>query len=895
MANKLKRIVSAIAAAAVVLPTISVAFAEDGTQVGEYNFDNISTYIGDRFLQSNTGTTKDLEGGVQLANGSRKDGANGNTGWYPGTGKTGNAAIANLGQYVSSGRGPFVNLIVDEKDRTDKRLVTKFNYYPVNGTGNTADLYIVDPETKLDINGASYSGTETPTFSVGKDIVEKSWNTIEIITETDGTSWVIANDKLISEGSMTPFVYPQLQFTQTGSSKDLQSKGSIDDMELWAGGETDAARIAKFALNAVELDTTQSGISLEDGVYQIAESIKLPSPFESIQITWNIEQAQVGTEDWETTEYAAVNENTLSLAPAAGMDGYNYRLSASASLDGSASETKYFDVKLKTPAEVLEEKKAGIKIYDKETEAELVPVDGVYNISGDILFGQDETIDVAWECLDAEGKAISLIDENGVIYPTDYTDAVTLRANLSFAGAAATKDFSVKLISAVDTYINPVIDTLTVTSADDETVSYAANNIGTVNRDLKLPNKIKVSDGNVQIAWEVVSGDAVINDDVVEYMVEDFDKSDIKLAATFTYVKKNKELVSKKVDSIVYSVQFTKDDAASTDTAFGKYKVRFDAALEENFEDIPSETTSNISLPTEGKFGSKIDWSSSAPSVIKEDGTVSRASADKTVKLTASITSGTGSAEKTFEIKVPKKKSASGGGGGGGSTSSTGTVSNMGNSGTIASGTVIGTVGNTTSGEIVSQLQEEAASAKDLFKDISKAAWAREAINGLAQAGIVSGKSDTEFAPNDTVTRAEFAKMLMGVFGLNAGAYTTSSFNDVSTNAWYFNSVETAYNLGIITGVDNGKFAPDALITRQDMAVMVVRAAKVCGVALPEVEAEIIFADESVIADYAKTSVSELQKANIINGVTDTTFAPLENATRAQAAQILYNVISLVG
>ena len=108
---------------------------------------------------------------------------------------------------------------------------------------------------------------------------------------------------------------------------------------------------------------------------------------------------------------------------------------------------------------------------------------------------------------------------------------------------------------------------------------------------------------------------------------------------------------------------------------------------------------------------------------------------------------------------------------------------------------------------------------------------------------------------------------------------------------WYFEYVESAYNLGIINGVADGVFAPDALITRQDMAVMVARAAAVSGKTIAEVAESKTFDDAESISDYAQNAVDALVKGGIINGMSDTEFAPLNNATRAQAAKILYNFL----
>lgn len=194
-----------------------------------------------------------------------------------------------------------------------------------------------------------------------------------------------------------------------------------------------------------------------------------------------------------------------------------------------------------------------------------------------------------------------------------------------------------------------------------------------------------------------------------------------------------------------------------------------------------------------------------------------------------------------------------------------------------------------TADEINEQLKKELEEAGNAFRDLGSVSWARDAINGLAAKGIVNGKSSDSFAPNDSVTRAEFIKMLMSALELNSDAFRTSSFGDVSTDAWYFVSVETAYNLGIVTGAD-GRFNPNAEITRQDMAVMLVRAAQVSGKTFADGQSK-NFADASSIAPYARDAVDTLSKAGVINGISETEFAPCETATRAQAAKLLFGIL----
>ena len=106
---------------------------------------------------------------------------------------------------------------------------------------------------------------------------------------------------------------------------------------------------------------------------------------------------------------------------------------------------------------------------------------------------------------------------------------------------------------------------------------------------------------------------------------------------------------------------------------------------------------------------------------------------------------------------------------------------------------------------------------------------------------------------------------------------------------WFCGWVNTAYEKGIISGMDDGSFGAGMNISRQDMCVMLCNALKIKGVQLTE--GQIPFDDEKEIADYAKTSVGSLFGMNVINGIDDTHFAPNGNATRAQAAKIVYAVL----
>ncbi|MCM3634240.1 S-layer homology domain-containing protein [Paenibacillus camelliae] len=176
------------------------------------------------------------------------------------------------------------------------------------------------------------------------------------------------------------------------------------------------------------------------------------------------------------------------------------------------------------------------------------------------------------------------------------------------------------------------------------------------------------------------------------------------------------------------------------------------------------------------------------------------------------------------------------------------------------------------------------------FNDAKAIAWASDSIEGLAARGIVNGVTKDSFAPGKSVTRAEFVHMLMQTLDLSV-ANASSSFLDVKQDAWYYSSVATAQQLGIVNGRTDGSFGIYDEITRQEMAAMAYRAIQVAGIALNADKAAAAFQDEQDIAAYAKKAVNAMHEAGIISGVGNNRFAPHGTATRAQAAVILYQLL----
>lgn len=178
------------------------------------------------------------------------------------------------------------------------------------------------------------------------------------------------------------------------------------------------------------------------------------------------------------------------------------------------------------------------------------------------------------------------------------------------------------------------------------------------------------------------------------------------------------------------------------------------------------------------------------------------------------------------------------------------------------------------------------------FTDLDSVEWAKESINALAAKGILSGVGNNLFAPNDNVTRAQFIKMLISAFDL-VDETATCDFTDVEQDAWYYQYIASARQLNITSGYPDGTFGVDREITRQEMASLAYRTAKLVQINLPETAGNTDFADNNQIAEYAREAIMAMKEAGIISGVGENRFAPYDTATRAQAAKIIYGLMMM--
>lgn len=174
------------------------------------------------------------------------------------------------------------------------------------------------------------------------------------------------------------------------------------------------------------------------------------------------------------------------------------------------------------------------------------------------------------------------------------------------------------------------------------------------------------------------------------------------------------------------------------------------------------------------------------------------------------------------------------------------------------------------------------------FVDIENS-YAKDAILELQAKGILNGIDFTHFDPKGTLTRAQFATIIVKALGLKTNA-ATSSFTDVS--GWAVPYVEAARKAGVILGVGGGKFDPNASITREAAATILVRALKTKGT-LDE-EATLDFTDADKISKWARPYIAIAQKYGLIKGHPDGSFDPKGVANREMAAVMGLNLLIII-
>ncbi len=175
------------------------------------------------------------------------------------------------------------------------------------------------------------------------------------------------------------------------------------------------------------------------------------------------------------------------------------------------------------------------------------------------------------------------------------------------------------------------------------------------------------------------------------------------------------------------------------------------------------------------------------------------------------------------------------------------------------------------------------------FKDVNKNAWYADAVRYCVSMGYASGMNSTTFAPNATLTRAQFVQLLAGIDGVDLSQYseTNSTFTDVKMGTWFHNAVTWAVRNNYVAGMSADSFKPNNNLTREQLVRILYNYAADNGRDMEGRADLTVFADHSKVSDWAYEEMSWAVNEGIISGMSATTVGPRGTATRAQAMQII--------
>lgn len=398
-----------------------------------------------------------------------------------------------------------------------------------------------------------------------------------------------------------------------------------------------------------------------------------------------------------------------------------------------------------------------------------------------------------------------------------------------------------------------------------------ANTVSTaVVSDLTIPSS---ADGDIAVSWSVQSADMANYVDVSTGKVTrpEYTGSDTKIRLIPTYSLGEVEMAGQAIE---FTIAKNTLDISGADVQ-DAYAIT-EADLTGSGQSL-GNVTGSLTLPKTGKlYGSTIVWSANSLIVDTSTGAIKRpfGASKVNVVLTATVTNGGSSTTRQFNVTITDTtygsgNSYSGGGGGGFSGGSSG-------GGVVHTGSAS-----------VSVAPPSVTPDTSVFNDIESVTWAKAYIEKLHKLGVVQGDGSGAFYPERDVTREEFVKMLLLTFDADIDKESKSTFDDVDDGAWFESYVSTAHKLGIVNGISANEFGTGHCITRQDMAVMIVRCLEYKGIDLNSAENQVQFADAVEISGYAREAVDSLRISGILNGDSNLRFNPKSFAKRAEVAKVL--------
>ena len=188
--------------------------------------------------------------------------------------------------------------------------------------------------------------------------------------------------------------------------------------------------------------------------------------------------------------------------------------------------------------------------------------------------------------------------------------------------------------------------------------------------------------------------------------------------------------------------------------------------------------------------------------------------------------------------------------------------------------------------------QTATPAAPPVFPDVPPSYWAHDVIHHLNSQGYISGYPDGTFRPVNQITRAEFCAIMDKVLKLTPYTPQTPQFSDVNPGDWFYQAVETAVSAGIAKGYGDGIFHPNAPISRQEIACVLVQALGKSQLADSNAQAATKFLDDHDIAWWSRGYIFVALQLGIVNGYPDGNYEPRNETIRAEACVMVENFLN---
>lgn len=180
------------------------------------------------------------------------------------------------------------------------------------------------------------------------------------------------------------------------------------------------------------------------------------------------------------------------------------------------------------------------------------------------------------------------------------------------------------------------------------------------------------------------------------------------------------------------------------------------------------------------------------------------------------------------------------------------------------------------------------------FTDVTETTvglWAADAVDFAYHFGLVSGVEETKFAPNSPMTRAQLVTVLYRAAG-SPEVTVTTNFEDLDVGAYYYNAVVWGNVMGVVNGTSDTTFSPNAYVTREQLATILYRYADTMGDNVAVSGNLNAYTDKDKVGSYAVTPMTWAVEHGIITGTTGTTLSPKSTTTRAQVAVMLHRYLT---